>query len=219
MQAFPDPSDLQLGQLKAIALCNMSGELVIPLRGLMDTQLEYLETHSTTRFRRPTVRHGELCVHGVRPTMFNLPLVGEANGLKHPYRPFMLSMSQNEGMPATPANASSHAWYVEQCQRKQAAADCLEQAFGPQDRHMLAYGVNRVPQFIPIRAQDMKMEIVYCNEASRELTNQLMDTQPLEAIEADSGSGTKSGWVPRKVECTHTISRCNRCHASRHASG
>lgn len=160
--------DLQLSWLKGLALRNLSGTLHVCLPYLIKLpQLEYLGVQTS---RKPTFSSGAiLAPYG------DIPQAEEVN----PSRSFMLAMSRIEGMPDTPANASSHAWYIKQQRQREVAAVWLERAFGPQDRHNPIKGVHRVLQYIPMREQHMSMEVVYCNAESRKLANQLLSTAVL----------------------------------------
>ena len=196
LQARLDPADLQLSQLKAIALRNMCGQLHLYLPDLIKLpQLEYLEVQSTTRPPRDYADRLAIDTNLRGDEAVNLS------------RPFMLTISRNKGMPDTRwalrANADSIAWYATQQRQRDAAVECLERVFGPQDRHELAHGLNRMSQYIPMRRQDLDMEIVYCNAPSRKLAHQLI---------TDCSAEKTSGWARRRVKCTQTISKCRSCH-------
>ena len=192
--------NLHLCQLKAIALRNLTGALVLHLHDLIKLpQLEYLEVQTTPQ-PNSAKSFAAICHCYV-----DIPQAEALNFV----RPFMLAMSRTEGMPDTPAKASPYAWDAMRQQHKEAAAVCLERVFGPQDRHNLVKGAARVLKYIPMREQVMDMEIVYCNAPSRKLANQLMTAT------ADCKSENSPGWAPRKVEYKHTISMCNSCRESR----
>ena len=155
LQASLEPSDLQLSQLKAFALRSMCEELSglhLYLPELIKLpRLEYLEVQSATI---PSYFRG-FC-----NTVFAYPQWDEQ---VHPSRPFMLAMSQSKGISDMPDSARVHAWHAEQSRHREAAAKLMEQVFGPQDRNGLVHGqgVDRMLQYVPLRHQDLDMEIVY----------------------------------------------------------
>ena len=200
MQFYP----LHFNQLKALALLNLSGGLLLCLPDLIKLpRLEYLETHTTTTSSSAAFFESFENMAQADEVILN--------------RPFMLAMSRSEGVPDTPADASSRVPCILLQQQKEALAARLEQSFGPQDRQNLAKGtkgVHRVlhaAQYFPMRVPDMSIETVYCNAQSRMLANQLMITG------ADRKSENNSVWASRKVECIHTIGKCKSCHRYRHA--
>ena len=204
LQAHPWHVELRLNQLKALALRNLSGILYLRLPHIIKLpQLEYLEMQTTTK-----PRPGSLAI-----IFANADIPQAWAEQVDSNRPFMLAMSRNEGMPDTPANASSHDLYAKLQQQNKAAAGYLERVFGPQDRHNLVSDAGRVLQYIPMRVQDMRMEIVYCNAQSRKLANQQLMTTKHSG--ADCMSQHKLVWATRGVKCSQTISKCKNCERYR----
>lgn len=223
LQGLPDLVDLAVlhfSQLKAIALPYMRDNLHDYLLDLLKLpRLEFLEAPSATRPPHETETR-------LLTLEANLCWAGES----HSSRPFMLAMSRIEGMPENPANARSHArshaWFQQQCRHRAAVVECLEQGFGPQDRHDLVHEIKvTMLHYFPMRHQDLMdirkdkynetIEIIYCNALSRQLANQVMNREPLEAV---CRSENQSGWAPRKVKCMQTIGDCQRCHGYQPAS-